>query len=42
MVEVYVENAEDKKGQLILSHKKARQLRSWDMVNAAYAADEYV
>ena len=41
-VEVYVENAEDKKGQLILSHKKARQLRSWDMVNAAYAADEIV
>ena len=41
-VEVFVENAEDKKGQLILSHKKARQLRSWDMVNAAYAADEIV
>ena len=35
-VEVYVESAEDRKGQLILSHKKARQLRSWDMVNAAY------
>ena len=41
-VEVFVENTEDKKGQLILSHKKARQLRSWDMVNAAYAADEIV
>ena len=35
-VEVYVESAEDRKGQLLLSHKKARQLRSWDMVNAAY------
>ena len=38
-VEVLVENQEDKRGQLILSHKKARQLRSWDMVNAAFAAD---
>ncbi|MDT3357649.1 MAG: 30S ribosomal protein S1 [Bacteroidota bacterium] len=35
-VEVFVESAEDRKGQLILSHKKARQLKSWDMVNAAY------
>ena len=41
-VEVFVESTEDKKGQLILSHKKARQLRSWDMVNAAFAADEIV
>ena len=41
-VEVFVENTEDKKGQLILSHKKARQLRSWDMVNAAFNADEIV
>ena len=41
-VEVFVENTEDKKGQLVLSHKKARQLRSWDMVNAAFAADEIV
>ena len=35
-VEVLVENAEDRKGQLVISHKKARQLKSWDMVNAAY------
>ncbi len=41
-VEVYVESAEDRKGQLILSHKKARQLRSWDMVNAAYESGEIV
>ena len=41
-VEVYVENTEDKKGQLILSHKKARQLRSWDMVNDAFNKDEIV
>ena len=42
VVEVFIETQEDKKGQLILSHKKARQLRSWDMVNAAFAADEIV
>jgi Ribosomal protein S1 len=41
-VEVYVESAEDRKGQLILSHKKARALKSWDRVNEAYAADEIV
>ena len=34
-VEVLVESAEDRKGQLVISHKKARQLKSWDMVNAA-------
>ena len=41
-VDVYVESAEDRKGQLILSHKKARALKSWDMVNAAYDANEIV
>jgi Ribosomal protein S1 len=41
-VEVYVENAEDKKGQLILSHRKARSLRSWDRVNEAFDKDEIV
>ena len=41
-VEVYVENAEDKKGQLILSHKKARQLKSWDRVNQALENDEII
>ncbi|MEG0499801.1 MAG: 30S ribosomal protein S1, partial [Rikenellaceae bacterium] len=41
-VEVYVENAEDKKGQLILSHKKARQLRSWDRVNEALENNEII
>ncbi len=35
VVEVYVESAEDKKGQLILSHKKARLSKSWDRVNEA-------
>ena len=39
-VEVYVESAEDKKGQLILSHKKARALKSWDRVNEAFTADD--
>ncbi|HOK98404.1 MAG TPA: 30S ribosomal protein S1 [Bacteroidales bacterium] len=41
-VEVYVESQEDKKGQLILSHKKARALRSWDRVNEAYEKDEVI
>ena len=41
-VEVFVENTEDKKGQLVLSHKKARQLRSWDMVNDAFNNNEIV
>ncbi len=41
-VEVYVESQEDKKGQLILSHKKARALRSWDRVNEALANDEII
>ena len=41
-VEVSVESAEDKKGQLLLSHKKARQLRSWDRVNEALEKDEVI
>lgn len=41
-VEVYVESQEDKKGQLILSHKKARATRSWDRVNAALDNDEII
>ena len=42
IVEVYVENQEDKKGQLLLSHKKARASKSWDRVNAALEAKEIV
>ena len=41
-VEVYIENQEDKKGQLILSHKKARATRSWDRVNEALEKDEII
>ncbi|MFO8022373.1 MAG: 30S ribosomal protein S1 [Perlabentimonas sp.] len=41
-VEVYVENQEDKSGQLVLSHKKARSLRSWDRVNQALEKDEVI
>lgn len=41
-VEVYVESAEDKKGQLVLSHKKARAIKAWDKVNEAYEAGEIV
>ncbi len=42
VVEVYVENPEDKKGQLLLSHKKARLSKSWDRVNAALENDEII
>jgi small subunit ribosomal protein S1 len=41
-VEVYVESQEDKKGQLVLSHKKARALKSWDRVNEALENDEII
>ena len=41
-VEVYIENQEDKKGQLILSHKKARATRSWDRVNEALENEEII
>jgi len=41
-VEVYVETLEDKNGQLVLSHKKARALRSWDRVNDAYEKSEII
>ncbi len=41
-VEVFVESQEDKKGQLVLSHKKARALRSWDRVNEALEKDEVI
>ncbi len=41
-VEVYVESQEDKNGQLILSHKKARSLRSWDRVNEALETNEVI
>ena len=41
-VEVYIENQEDKKGQLVLSHKKARASRSWDRVNQALENEEII
>ena len=41
-VEVYIENQEDKKGQLVLSHRKARATRSWDRVNAALEHEEII
>ena len=41
-VEVYIENQEDKKGQLILSHKKARASRSWDRVTEALERNEII
>ena len=42
VVEVYVENQEDKKGQLVLSHKKARMSKSWERVNAALDNEEVI
>jgi small subunit ribosomal protein S1 len=41
-VEVYIESLEDLKGQMILSHKKARAMRSWDRVNEALEKDEVI
>jgi small subunit ribosomal protein S1 len=41
-VEVYIESLEDKKGQMILSHKKARATRSWDRVNEALEKNEII
>ena len=41
-VEVYIENQEDKKGQLVLSHRKALATRSWDRVNAALENEEII
>lgn len=41
-IEVYIESKEDRGGQLILSHKKARSLKSWDRVNTALENDEII
>jgi small subunit ribosomal protein S1 len=41
-IEVYVENQEDPSGQLILSHKKARVLRSWERINEAHDSQEII
>ena len=40
--EVYIESQEDRTGQLVLSHKKARTLRSWEKVNASLDSDEII
>ena len=41
-VEVYVETTEDKNGQLILSHKRARATKSWERVNESLEKDEII
>lgn len=41
-VEVYIENQEDRRGQLVLSHKKARATRAWDRINDAMSKDEVI
>ncbi len=42
VVEIYVENQEDASGQMILSHKKARILKSWERINEAYEKEEVI
>ncbi|NOX84554.1 MAG: 30S ribosomal protein S1 [Chlorobi bacterium] len=42
VVDIYVENQEDASGQMILSHKKARLLKSWERINEAYEKDEII
>ncbi len=42
VVDIYVENQEDASGQMILSHKKARILKSWDRINDAFSKDEII
>jgi small subunit ribosomal protein S1 len=41
-IEVYIENQEDITGQLLLSHKKARILKSWERINDAYEKQEII
>ncbi len=41
-VEVYIENQEDKSGQLVLSHKKARSMKAWDRVNESLTSNEII
>ncbi len=41
-VDIYVENQEDSNGQMILSHKKARILKSWDRINEAHDKEEVI
>ncbi|MCF6170963.1 MAG: 30S ribosomal protein S1 [Bacteroidales bacterium] len=41
-VDIYVENQEDASGQMVLSHKKARLLKSWDRINDAFNGDEII
>ena len=41
-VDIYVENQEDASGQMVLSHKKARILKSWDRINEAFEKDEII
>ncbi len=41
-VDIYVENLEDPKGQMILSHKKARAMKSWERINTAYDNGEII
>ena len=42
MVEVYIDQLEDRNGQLLLSHRKARAIRAWDRVNEVHAKDEVI
>ncbi|HDO27146.1 MAG TPA: 30S ribosomal protein S1 [Bacteroidetes bacterium] len=42
VVDIYVESQEDASGQMVLSHKKARLLKSWDRINEAFDKDEII
>jgi small subunit ribosomal protein S1 len=41
-VEVLIDKQEDKNGQLVLSHRKARQIKAWDRINVAHESEEIV
>ncbi len=41
-VEVLIDIREDKSGQLVLSHRKARTIKAWDRVNDAHDKEEVV
>lgn len=41
-IDIYVESQEDSSGQMILSHKKARMLKSWERINEAFEKDEII
>jgi len=41
-VEVFIDKLEDRNGQLLLSHRKARAIKAWDRVNQVHQSDEVI